>query len=528
MESTDWIISSVIFVFLIVGLFFAIPWLMSINAPTITETEMQNIMNNIANKIEAKAILLKTDCNSQRYDCNRQFPVLLDVNTDYNYLVSRPFDQYLNRLFFVIPTGEIHSVYVLPKGLIEPMYDENTSLKAEALITGKYRVLNPYFDINVSNTFASVHFIDSNSPDIVIRYPDMNMSLLKNSDRLIIIGDPDRNFSFIFFPNTNEFWIDMPTDIQINIQSSATNWQIGDSIGVLSSAEWWDYNKDDDYWWHYRIPIAVNTLSCDLTNAILQKTIDLNEIMQKLNISAELDKNSFRLIEYENFSPVDYDPDTNEVEPIPFHVSYSETSKKAIIKWQMPGTVPANSTKLYYLYFDFLPYRKDRPAYANLNYTEPECQLSIVSGDAESTNVTTYLGSASQAFIFNPKTVQFSIKNIEEKEWLSANVSYRLPLAFNAGKTSRQDTNVLLDINFDAEFLSVGCKNCDLNLESLALIEVSSLGSGAPVSLLVKGIDWDLNYNQQTKLSTIWFLVKGSTSANKSRYYFLYYNNLKE
>lgn len=527
MESTDWIISSVIFVFLIVGLFFAIPWLMSINTPTITETEMQNIMENIANEIETKAILLKSDCNAELYYCNRQFPVLLDVNTDYNYLVSRPFDQYLGRLFVVIPPGELHSVYVLPKGLIEPRYDENTNLAVEALQFGTIKVSNPYFDINVSSNVTSIHYLDSNAPNLIIKYPDMNMSLLKNSDRLVIIGDPDRNFSFIFFPYTNEFWVDVPTDIQLNIQSSATNWRVGDSIGVLSSADWWDYNEDDDYWWHYRIPITVNTLGCERTNEILQKSFDFNEIMQNLSISAELDTDSFRVIEYENFSPVDYDLGTSEIDPVPFYVSYSQTTKIATVKWQMPGKVPANTTKLYYLYFDFLPYRKDPPTYASLSYTAPACQLSVVSGNAESTNLTAYFGSASQAFIFNPNALQFSIKNMEEKEWLSANVSYRLPLEFKAGKAPRQDTNVSLDINFEAEFLSVGCENCDLNLDSLALLEVASLGSGAPVDLLVKGTDWDINYETETKLSTLWFVVKGTTSSKKSRYYFLYYNNIK-
>ncbi|MEM4663174.1 MAG: hypothetical protein QXM75_04080, partial [Candidatus Diapherotrites archaeon] len=527
MSPTDWIISSVVFVFLIVSLFVSVPWLMSINMPTITETELQDILSKVTHSVDVKAIFLKSDCNGELYDCNGYYPIVLklDMNADYNYLASRPFDTYSNKLFVVVPPEELHSIYLLSRKPIEPNYDEKSELNVTSMSDGTIVVSTPYLEANIGSNLTMINYLDSNIADVTLSYPDMNMSVLKSSKWLAIVGDSDKNFGLLFFYNVPEFWVDTPPAVQVGFLSSAANWRVGDSIGVLSSDFWWDYNEDDDYWWHYRIPITINSLNCARTNEIVQTNIDFNKVLNDLNVIGEVDSNSFRLIEYSGFYPVDYDKNTSEIDPVPFHVAYSESAKTATVKWQIPGIMPANSVKKYYLYFDLLPYRKDQPIYTTLNYSRPECDLLISTGNAQSTKVATQVAIANRLFVFNPSTLKVSVKNLEEREWLSTQLRYRIPIAFNAGRYSREDVNVSIDVNFSYEFASVGCKNCDLNIESVYLVEVASLGSGSVLDSLKKGTEWDLSYEKESGLSKLWFLVKGRTKEYGNRYYFLYYDS---
>jgi len=524
MEPTDWIISSIIFVVLIAILFVSLPWLLSERSASVSETEVKAILDSVTKDIQVKAITLKSDCNLQRYDCNRYYPVFLDLNADYNYLLSKPFEQYQDKLYTILLPHELEDVFFFSPGTIEPNYSESF-MHAASLAGGKINVRNPHIDVNITDTNITIKFLDSNLADLILSYPSMQMSLVKNTERLIVVGNPDINFYAIFFPNTNEFWLDVPSSIQVKISTSAKNWRFGSNTGVLSADAWWDYSSDDDYWWHYRLPITVNTLNCPRTDQNVQTTIDFASIKQKLNISATVDPNSFRVVEYINSQPHDYNPDTNEIDPVPFKMSYNTESQLGTLTWQMPGKIDSNTTKLYYLYFDFLPYQKNSFNYSNLNYTEPECRLLVTVGDAQDSTTTSYAFVSGEVFLFNPTTIYISLLNDVQRTWLSSQVNYRIPLSFSSGLLNRTDTNVSLDINFAQEFASVGCISCDLNTDSVSLVEVSSLATADVIDTLTKNADWAMSYDQNTKVAHLWFIVKGTTQAGKTRYYFLYYDN---
>lgn len=525
MEPTDWIISSVIFVALVATLFVSLPWLLSGGTAPVSETEIKAVLGSVTKEIQVKPIILKSDCNFKRYDCNRYYPVVLDANLDYNYLFSSPFEQYQDKLYTVLLPQELQSVFIFSPGTIVPSYQTMFALEAAVLDDNTINITNHYMDANVTETSIVIKFLDSNLADLKLSYPRMKMSLLKNSERLIVVGNQDINFYAIFFPNTNEFWLYVPTGLQIKMNTSANNWRFGNNIGVLSHDAWWDYSPDDDYWWHYRLPITVNTLNCKLTNQVLQTRIDFASIKQKLNIDATLDPNSFRLIEYSNSQPQDYNPDTNEIDPVPFNMSYSSESQSGVLTWQMPGAVDSNTIKLYYLYFDFLPYRKDAPTYSSLSYTEPECRLLITIGDAQDSTTTQYAFISGDAYLFNPATIYVSVMNDAQRAWLSTQTSYRLPLSFSSGLFDRQDVNVSLDINFAKEFASVKCAGCDLNVDSVSLVEVSNLATANVIDTLERNTNWGISYDEVAKIAHLWFIVKGTTPAGTTRYYFLYYDN---
>jgi hypothetical protein len=523
MEPTDWVLSGVIFLGLIGLLFALLPTLMPQKPDVVTETEIKETLDSVTKDIYVKALILKSDCNSELYDCNRFFPVVLDANTDLNYILSKPFEAYLDKLYTVLLPQELASVFQLEPGTLEPRYLVNLDLSGSTN-DGVINVQNSYLDVNITDTNATIHFYDTNE-DITISYPTMPMSLLKNTQKLIVVGNDTNNFHLIFFPRTSEFWLDVPDDIQVSITSSAINWRVGSSTGVLSSDAWWDYSSDDDEWWHYRLPITVNTLECERTNEIVQETIDFGAIKEKLSVTATIDSNSFRLVEYSNGQPIDYNPDTNEIDPIPFKMEFNTETEIGVLTWQLTGTTDANTTRVYYLYFDFLPYQKSSPSYSDLTYTPLSCPVLITEGDAQDTSVTQYALISGEAYLFNPNTIYISVLNDVDRSWLSAVINYRIPLAFDAGKYNREDVNVSLDINFAQEFASVNCSGCDLNIDGVYLVEVSDLDTATVIDTLTKGTDWDLSYNETTKIGELWFIVKGTTTAGTTRYYYLYYDN---
>mgnify|MGYP000141377761 CR=1 FL=1 len=525
MDPTDWIISGVIFVGLIGLLFALLPTLIPQKPDIVTETEIKELLDSVTKDIYVKALILKSDCNSELYDCNRFFPVALDANTDLNYILSKPFETYSDKLYTVLLPQELASAFLLEPGILEPQYLVSLDLSG-SLTDGVINVRNSYIDANITDSNATIHFRDTNEADITISYPTMPISLLKNTQRLIVVGNDTNKFYFIFFPNTSEFWLDVPDDIQVSVSSTATNWKVGSNIGVLSSDAWWDYSADDDEWWHYRMPITVNSLECERTNEVVQETIDFGDVKEKLSVTATIDPNSFRMVEYSNGQPIDYISDTNEIDPIPFKMEFDSDTEIGVLTWQLTGTTDANTTRVFYLYFDFLPYQKSAPSYSDLTYSSLSCPVLITKGDAQDTSVTQYALISGDAYLFNPNTIYISVLNDVDRSWLSAAINYRIPLAFDAGNYDRVDENVSLDINFAQEFASVNCSGCDLNIDSVYLVEVSDLDTATVIDTLTEGTEWGLSYNETTKVGELWFIVKGTTAAGTTRYYYLYYDNI--
>ena len=527
MEPTDWIFSAIIFVGIVASLFVLVPSLLPQKPDVAVESQLKEVMDTITKNIYVKALILKSDCNAQLYDCNRYYPVMLDANVDLNYILSKPFEMDLNKLFTILTPQELANVFVLEPGTLEPQYDV-TGLTLNASVSqGVINVHNNYLNANITDSNAVIAFADSEESDLTLTFPTMPISLLKNTKKLVVVGNDANNFHFVFFPNTSEFWLDVPDDINVIIAPAVKNWQIGDDIGVTGSAAWWDYSGEDDEWWHYRLPITVNSLDCARTNEVVQTTIDFSAVKRELSVAATIDSSSFRLIEYSNGVPVDYNPDTNEIDPIPYTMSFNADTEVGVLTWQLTGSTDANTVRVFYLYFDFLPFQKSAPSYSNLSYTGPSCRLLITVGDAQDTSATQRAFVSGEAFLFNPSTFYISVLNDVDRSWLNTQTNYRLPLAFSAGNYNRQDVNVSVDINFAQEFASVNCSGCDLNIDSVYLVEVSDLDSAAVTDTLTEGSEWGLSYNTETKTGTLWFIAKGTTQAGTTRYYYLYYDNIE-
>ncbi len=527
MDPTDWIFSTVIFVGMVATLFIILPSLLPQKPDVAMESELKQLMDTVTEDIEVKALILKSDCNAEIYaDCNRYFPVMLDANVDLNYLLSKPFAMDLNKIYTILAPQEFANVFILEPGTLAPQYNLANLVLSASTTDDIIRVHNNFLDANITDTNTVISFVDSNT-DLIIKYPTMQLQLLRNSKELVIVGNKSESFYLLFFPNTSEFWLDVPDDINVTIVPSAKNWRIGSSIGVTSADAWWDYLAGDDEWWHYRIPITVNSLDCSRTNEVVQTTIDFASVKQKLSVTATIDPNSFRMIEYVNGEPIDYDTDTNGIDPIPYSVDFNSDTEQAVVTWQLTGDTDANEVRTFYLYFDFYPYEKSAPSYADLTYTELQCPVLITVGDAQDTSTTQYVFISGEAYIFNPNTFFISVLNDVQRSWLNAQISYRLPIAFSAGDYNRQDVNVSLDINFAQEFASVNCDGCDLNVASVYLVEVTDLDTGTVKETLTKGTDWDMSYNTSTKVADLWFVVKGITPAGSKRYYYLYYDNLE-
>lgn len=525
MDPTDWIFSAIIFVGIVASLFILVPSLLPQKPDVAVESQLKNVMDSVTEDIYVKALILKSDCNAELYDCNRYYPVMLDANVDLNYILSKPFEMDLNKLFTILNPQELANVFVLEPGTLNPLYDAAWLTLSASVNQGVINVHNNYLDANITDSNAVIAFEDSNADSLTLTFPTMPVSLLKNTKKLVVVGNDANKFHLLFFPNTSEFWLDVPDDINVIITPSAKNWRIGSTTGITGSASWWDYSGDDDEWWHYRLPITVNTLDCARTNEVVQAVIDFAAVKEKLNVSATIDPNSFRMMEYSNGVPIDYNPDTNEIDPIPYTMSFNESTEVGVLTWQLTGSTDANTVRVFYLYFDFLPFQKSAPSYASLTYSEPSCRLLVTVGDGETAGVTQRAFVSGEAYIFNPTTYYLSVLNDVDRSWLNTQTNYRLPLAFSAGNYNRQDVNVSVDINFAQEFASVNCSGCDLNIDSVYLVEVSDLDSATVTDTLTEGSEWGLSYSAETKTGMLWFIVKGTTQVGTSRYYYLYYDN---
>lgn len=124
------------------------------------------------------------------------------------------------------------------------------------------------------------------------------------------------------------------------------------AIGYISNPS---YELNQDIWWntswHYKIKIEINSTSYERIDWPIEKEINFTQILQNINRQGNLDLNSLRLFEY-NFSghikyPVPYQFDQDE------NYNPSENAFGTLV-FYMNGTTPANSKRVYYLYFDTL------------------------------------------------------------------------------------------------------------------------------------------------------------------------------
>ncbi|MCX6802444.1 MAG: hypothetical protein NT067_05040 [Candidatus Diapherotrites archaeon] len=537
MEPTDWAVSSAIFVVAVAATMAVAPSLLPQKAQVFSESQMQSILESVSDEIQVKSILLKTDCNSSQYDCNREFPVEIDLNESKHNMFSQAYTQDGNKMYSVMSLGAVTKLYSFAEQKITPSYSTSAftlSSSGDTNYADSYIIVsNQYLDANITDSIASIDFTDSNEKDITIAYPEMKMSRLQDAKTSVVVGNDTNKFYLRFFPNSAEFWIDVPEDINISINPMHQNWKSDENIGMLNNDTWWDDDSTDAYLWHYRIPITVNAM--DYARYDLNVRADINFALQKqrLGISGQaISTESFRLVEYSNMLP--YDSTTAAysnslaLSNQPFEISYLPGTEIASLDWTLTGFTAARATRVYYLYFDLSGYPKTSYSYSTVNYTEPEHQVYITVAFPQET-VETYVFDTNKIFLYNPNTLLINTENQLSRRWQYNAVGYRKPLLFDSGTAARSEMFVSADINFAQEFSTVGCPDCDLNTESIALVQANNWDEGEVTETLARNDAnisgaYNYSYNPSTKAMNIAWSVP-STAISTKRYYFLYYDS---
>jgi hypothetical protein len=531
MEPADWAVSSAVFIVAVAATMAVAPSLLPPKPPIFSESQMQGILESISDEIQVKSMLLKTDCNSGQYDCNREFPVEIDLNESKHNMFSQAYTQDGNKAYSVMSLGAVAKLYTFQQQKITPSYSTDAYTLTSGTVSNGINVHNQYIDANITDSTASIDFTDSNEQDITISYPVMAMAKLKDTKTAVVVGNDANKFYLRFFPNSAEFWIDVPEDLNLSVRPMHQNWSSDQNIGVLQNAGWWDDDPSDEYIWHYRIPITVNAM--DYARSNLNVRADINFALQKQRLgipNQSLSSASFRLVEYLDTQAYDASTSTYSnslaLSNLPFEISYTSGTEMAALEWTLTGTTAAKANRIYYLYFDFSDYPKASYSYSPIDYTQPENPVYITVAFPQKTSETNVLDT-NRIFLYNPNTLMINTVNQLSRAWQYNAVAYRKPLLFDSGATARSAMFVSADINFAVEFAAVGCPACDLNLASLELVQVSNWDEGTETEALslddanVSGA-YNYSYNASAKMMSIAWSVPSTAVATK-RHYFLYY-----
>lgn len=534
MEPSDWAVSSVVFIVAVAVAIAVSPTLLPEQPPELVESQLKDILESVSDEIQVQSLILKTDCNMDLYDCNRDYPVEIDINQARHNLLSQAFTLDKNKVYSVMPLGAITKLYTFPKQKITPSHSTEAFVLSSTATSEHINVHNQYLDANITDWNAIIDFLDSNEQDLVIAYPRISMSRLKDTSTSVVVGNDSNKFYLRFFPNSPEFWVDVPDDINVSFKPMQQNWKFDENIGVFNIGAWWDDDNTDAYWWHYRIPITVHSM--DYAREDLNVQIDINFALQRERLGITgliVDPNSFRLVEYKNYLAYDATTATNDnslaLSNQPFEVDFNTTTEIARVKWTLTGFTPANSSRVYYLYFDFNTYPKDTYVYSTIEYVPPENPVYITVAFPQTIGET-HVFDANKAFLYNPNTLLISTVNQLSRTWQYITVGYRKPLLFSSGYYDRNALMVSTDINFALEFIGLGCAGCDLNTTSLSFVEVNNWNEGRVIKIYTysdqNGVDtYNYSYNTNTKMMSLAWSVPATPALTK-RYYFLYYDKL--
>ncbi|MEM0360146.1 MAG: hypothetical protein QXK06_02295 [Candidatus Diapherotrites archaeon] len=537
MEPADWAVSSAVFVVAVAVTLAVAPSLLPEKPPAFSESQLEAILESVSEEIQIKSLILKSDCNQAQYDCNREYPIEVDVNQSKHSMFSQAYTQDGNKIYSVMPLGAVTKLYSFTQQKITPSYNTSAftiSVSGDTNYAFSHiNVSNQFLDANITDWNATIDFRGSNEQDIIIGYPKMKMLKLKETKTAVVVGNDANKFYLRFFPNSAEFWIDVPEDINISIKPMHANWKKDENIGVWNNDSWWDNDATDAYIWHYRLPITVHSI--DYARQDLALRLDINFALQKERLGLQglsIYPYSFRLIEYRDGKPYDATTQTYDgslaLANQPFKVTYFSGTQMAILDWILKGFTPANSHRVYYLYFDFNNYPKPAFSYSNITYVPPQYPVYVTTAYPQGQPKPTVIDT-NKLFVYNPNTILINTVNQLSRVWQYSAINYRKPLVFDSGKYPRSAMRASVDINFAFEFSLVGCNNCDLNLDSLSFVEVNNWNEGTIIHEFVKSDQNTLNsynysYNPYSKIMTLSWSVP-STPAMTKRHYFLYYNN---
>ncbi|MFH1234373.1 MAG: hypothetical protein V1493_02065 [Candidatus Diapherotrites archaeon] len=534
MEPADWAVSSAVFIVAVAATMAVAPSLLPPKPPIFSESQMQGILESVSDEIQVKSMLLKSDCNSTQYDCNREFPIEIDLNESKHNMFSQAYTQDGNKAYSVMPMGSISKLYTFKQQKITPSYNTSAYTLTSGTIYNGINVHNQHLDANITNSDASIDFADSNEKDITISYPFMAMSKLKDTKTAVVVGNDANKFYLRFFPNSAEFWIDVPEDMNISIRPMHQNWKSDQNIGVMQNAAWWDDDPTDAYIWHYRLPITVNSMDYPRYDLNVRTIIDFALQKQRLGILDQtLSSASFRLVEYRDTQAYDATTSTYNnflaLSNLPFEISYVSGTELASLEWTLTGFTAAKTSRIYYLYFDFSDYPKTTYTYTPINYMQPAYPVYIAPAFPQKATTESKVLDTNKMFLYNPNTLMINTVNQLSRIWQYDSVGYRKPLLFDSGKLARSAMFVSADINFTREFSAVGCSACDLNLISLELVQVNNWDEGAVTETLAFSDQnatgsYTYTYNSSTKMLNIAWSVPSTAAATK-RHYFLYYAN---
>ncbi len=541
MEAADWATSSVVFVVAISVALVMSSYLVSKGPPPVPESQLKNILESVSDEIQVRSLILKSDCNPALYDCNREYPIEVGIKPSRFNMLSKSFTQDENKLYSVMPLGSIAKLYSLPQKKITPSYPDTQTFTLSSDInivpltdSNKITVTNQYLNATITDENAIVDFNDSAQQDLIVSFPRMYMARLKDTNTSVVVGNDANSFYLRFFPNSAEFWVDVPDDINVSINPIQKNWKVDENIGVFSKDAWWDDDNTDAYWWHYRIPITVNSLDYPRQDLNMQVDINFSLERRRLGIAGLIvDPNSFRLVEYKNHFAYDATTATNDdslaLQNQPFEVTYNSNTEMAQVKWTLTGATSASAIRFYYLYFDFNNFPKPAYSYTAISYTPPAQPVYITiafpQGQSE-----THIFDTNKAFIYNANTILLNVLNQLSRTWLYTTLGYRKPLLFDAGILDRNALMVSTDINFVSEFSALNCTGCDLNTASLSFVEVNNWDEGSVLKTYTYSDQntpdtYNFSYSPDTNMmSFAWYVP--ATPALTKRYFFLYYNKL--
>ncbi len=543
MEATDWATSSVVFIVAVSTALVMSAHLVSQDAREVSESQLQDIIESVSDEINIQSMILKHDCDPSLYDCNREYPVEVNIKRSKYNMLSRSFTQDENKLYSVMPLGSVSKLYSMPRQKISPNYpdaqtlsistDENIDVQNDV---NNIIVSNDHLSASINDSNATVDFLDSLQQDLVVSYPRMYMAKLKDSNSGVVVGNDANEFYLRFFPNSAEFWIDTPDDLNVRINPVHQNWKKDQNIGVFNRDKWWDADTSDAYWWNYRIPVVMH--SQDTARYDLNVKTDINFLLQKQRLgmpNALLDPNSFRLVEYSDGAAYDSVTSTSSdslaLENQPFEIAFNSNTEMAAVEWTVLGTTPANSHRVYYLYFDFYETASGnlKPTYSEttINYVPPEPPVYLTVAFPQQRAQTSSFDT-NRLSIFNPNTLLLNTVNQLSRVWQYNAVSYRKPLLFDSGLVDREQLTVSADINFARELELLGLQGQDLNLESLSLVRVNNWDEGTVIEELILSDEniaqtFDFVYNSTTKSMELSWVVP-ATPAKTKRYYFLYFD----
>ena len=208
------------------------------------------------------------------------------------------------------------------------------------------------------------------------------------------------------------------------------------------------------------MPITVNSGNTARTNLVVRQDINMAHVFKKLGLQFEVDRNSFRLLEYSDRNALDFNASIAGVNTVDYLTSYNSSTKILTLTFRLAGTTNPFSSRLFMLYFDSNQFSKALGTEQSLSYSQPSPLPLIVIGDPEKLSGIHKTIRTARVDFFNPNSMRLDIFNRKYEE----------RLALNNGL----DSNCSVDFNVRAyvscqfpALLKIRLRNKDANREFL-------------------------------------------------------------